>query len=203
MMDLVEEESSVTQTMSAFTMTTAGLTVSPPSNTVRVASTLKISATPSVTDMTSLNTDAEDGTAGLTVSPPSNTVRVASTLKISATPSVTDMTSLNTDAEDGTGVSVNMPDSKDSTVYETSEKTASAERGIWKFVAVTAGCGVTVGVLLLVSAVLCNKRRAGSREVKRRQSQIQNGDTCYYSTIGDEMAETALTDKVYSTIQAH
>ncbi|XP_034542686.1 uncharacterized protein LOC117815098 [Notolabrus celidotus] len=188
MMDLVEEESSVTQTMSAFTMTTAGLTVSPPSNTVRVASTLKISATPSVTDMTSLNTDAEDGTAGLTVSPPSNTVRVASTLKISATPSVTDMTSLNTDAEDGTGVSVNMPDSKDSTVYETSEKTAS-ERGIWKFVAVTAGCGVTVGVLLLVSAVLCNQRRAG-----------ENVDCLYRNLVGHRGLLPACKDETYSVI---
>ncbi|XP_033995004.1 uncharacterized protein LOC117489647 [Trematomus bernacchii] len=37
-------------------------------------------------------------------------------------------------------------------------KAASAE--IWKFVAVVvAGCGVTVGVILLVSAILCNNRR--------------------------------------------
>ncbi|XP_034543060.1 uncharacterized protein LOC117815440 [Notolabrus celidotus] len=127
--------------------------------------------------------------AVLTVSPPSNTVRVASTLKISATPSVTDMTSLNTDAEDGTGVSVNMPDSKDSTVPETSEKTASAERGIWKFVAVVTGCWVTVGVLLLVSAVLCNKRRAG-----------ENVDCLYRNLVGHRGLLPACKDETYSVI---
>ncbi|KAK1901040.1 Leukocyte immunoglobulin-like receptor subfamily A member 1 [Dissostichus eleginoides] len=82
-------------------------------------------------------------------------------------------------------------------------KAASAE--IWKFVAVVAGCGVTVGVSLLVSAILCNNRRAGPDEVKRQDSKVENSDTYHmYCTIPEEPAASDLMmGKMYSTVQSH
>ncbi|KAL3058654.1 hypothetical protein OYC64_010747 [Pagothenia borchgrevinki] len=83
-------------------------------------------------------------------------------------------------------------------------KAASAE--IWKFVAVVAGCGVTVGVILLVSALLCNNRRtAGPDEVKRQDTKVEYSDTYHmYCTVPEEPAASDLMmGKMYSTVQSH
>ncbi|KAJ4926905.1 hypothetical protein JOQ06_014649 [Pogonophryne albipinna] len=83
-------------------------------------------------------------------------------------------------------------------------KAASAE--IWKFVAVVAGCGVTVGVILLVSVLLCNNRRtAGPDEVKRQGTKVEYSDTYHmYCTIPEEPAASDLMmGQMYSTVQSH
>ncbi|XP_070693126.1 uncharacterized protein [Pempheris klunzingeri] len=83
----------------------------------------------------------------------------------------------------------------------TSMKPASGT-WIWKFTATAPGCGVIVGVILLVSAILCNKRRAGSKEVKGHKVQNDNLDIyLLYSTISEEPAASAWKDMVYSTAQ--
>ncbi|XP_035858269.1 uncharacterized protein LOC116050260 [Sander lucioperca] len=75
------------------------------------------------------------------------------------------------------------------------------ETWILKFAAVVAGCGVTVGVILLVSAILCNKRTAGSEEVKSQEPQNENFDTYHmYSIIAEEPAASGLKGMVYSTV---
>ncbi|XP_060898894.1 uncharacterized protein LOC132977963 isoform X4 [Labrus mixtus] len=100
------------------------------------------------------------------------------------------------------GLSVSNPDTKENTFPEIPPKTTSG-KWILKFVVIAAGCGVTVGVMFLVSAALCNRRRAGSEEQKRQESESHHYDTCYYSTIFDEAAATAQKDLVYSTVEAH
>ncbi|XP_039652976.1 uncharacterized protein LOC120557027 isoform X2 [Perca fluviatilis] len=80
----------------------------------------------------------------------------------------------------------------------------AAETWIWKCVAVVAGCGVMVGVILLVSAILCNKRRTGSEKVRRQEPQNENFDTYHmYSIIAEDPAASGLKDMVYSTVQPH
>ncbi|CAJ1052105.1 uncharacterized protein si:ch211-11c3.9 [Xyrichtys novacula] len=92
----------------------------------------------------------------------------------------------------------------DVSTLQASVKPPSGERRIWKFVAVAAGCGATVGVMLLVSAILCSKRRAGSENVNRRQSNHSNfQEDPYYSTILCKPPETPFQDSMYSTVQAH
>ncbi|KAM7005387.1 uncharacterized protein LKV04_002153 [Tautogolabrus adspersus] len=93
---------------------------------------------------------------GLTVSTISNVGSFVSTFPTSVKPP--------------SGVSVSNPDTKESTFPEIPLKTTSG-MWIWKFVAIAAGCGVTVGIMFLVSAALCNRRRAGSEEQKRRESE--------------------------------
>ncbi|XP_032369583.1 uncharacterized protein LOC116687947 [Etheostoma spectabile] len=79
-----------------------------------------------------------------------------------------------------------------------------AEAVVLKCVAAAAGCGVTVGVLLLVSATLCSKRRtAGSEEVKRLEPQNENCDTYHMYSIIAEPAASGLKGRVYSTVQPH
>ncbi|KAI4826820.1 hypothetical protein KUCAC02_030251 [Chaenocephalus aceratus] len=78
--------------------------------------------------------------------------------------------------------------------------------GIWTFVAVVAGCGVTVGVILLVSGILCNNRRtAGSQEVKGRQEHHNENMETYhmYAAISEEPAASDLKSIMYSTVQSH
>ncbi|XP_033995111.1 uncharacterized protein LOC117489707 isoform X2 [Trematomus bernacchii] len=106
--------------------------------------------------------------------------------------------------KDITGSSVSTPGIKDSSNTAAPQKTASAE--IWKFVAVVAGCGVTVGVILLVSAILCNNRRtAGSQEVKGRQEHHNENMETYhmYAAISEEPAASDLKSIMYSTVQSH
>ncbi|KAM6947037.1 uncharacterized protein PEZ65_000729 [Lycodopsis pacificus] len=89
-------------------------------------------------------------TSGWTVGTSSNTVSLISTFLTSVKPT---------------------SDIKISPVNPESGDKVTAETWIFKFVALVTGCGVTVGVILLVSALLCNKRRtgAGSEDVKRGQ----------------------------------
>ncbi|XP_039653068.1 uncharacterized protein LOC120557099 [Perca fluviatilis] len=70
----------------------------------------------------------------------------------------------------------------------------------WILTAVVAGCGVTVGVILLVSAILYIKR-TGSEEVRRQEPQNENFDTYHmYSIIAEEPAASGLKGMVYSTV---
>ncbi|KAJ4919577.1 hypothetical protein JOQ06_027659 [Pogonophryne albipinna] len=106
--------------------------------------------------------------------------------------------------QDITGSSVTTPGIKDSSNTAAPQKTASA--GILKFVAVVAGCGVTVGVILLVSGILCNNRRtAGSQEVKGRQEHHNENMETYhmYAAISEEPAASDLKSIMYSTVQSH
>ncbi|XP_040889518.1 uncharacterized protein LOC121179016 [Toxotes jaculatrix] len=93
-----------------------------------------------------------------------------------------------------TGLSVSEPGTKDSSLPVTPLKKAPAGTSIWKLTVIVAGCGVAVGVILLLSAFLRNQNRAaGPEEVKRQESQNQNFDTrCFYSIISEEPAASAL-----------
>ncbi|KAK1901824.1 Natural cytotoxicity triggering receptor 1 [Dissostichus eleginoides] len=100
--------------------------------------------------------------------------------------------------------SVTTPGIKDSSNTAAPQKTASAE--ILKFVAVVAGFGVTVGLILLVSAILCNNRRtAGSQEVKGRQEHHNENMETYhmYAAISEEPPASDLKSIMYSTVQSH
>ncbi|XP_031143428.1 uncharacterized protein LOC116041594 isoform X2 [Sander lucioperca] len=102
------------------------------------------------------------------------------------------------------GQTVDMPSNTGSSTstYLTPVKQAP-ETWILKFVAVVTGCGVIVGVILLVSAILYNKK-TGSEEVKSQDPQNKNFDTYHtYYTIAEESAASALKDMVYSTVQTH
>ncbi|XP_032369983.1 uncharacterized protein LOC116688230 [Etheostoma spectabile] len=80
----------------------------------------------------------------------------------------------------------------------------TSETWILKFVAVVTGCGVIVGVILLVSATLYNPKTVGSEEVKRQEPQNKNFDPYHvYYTIAEESAASALKGMVYSTVQTH
>nr|XP_020507551.1 uncharacterized protein LOC109997409 isoform X3 [Labrus bergylta] len=146
--------------------------------------------------------------SGLTVSTTSN---VVSTFLTSVKPP-SGLSVSNPDTKENTfpeiplkttsGLSVSNPDTKENTFPEIPLKTTSG-KWILKFVVIAAGFGVTVGVMFLVSAALCNRRRAGSEEQKRQESESHCYDTCYYSTISDEAAATAQKDLVYSTVEAH
>ncbi|KAL7408471.1 hypothetical protein ABVT39_023994 [Epinephelus coioides] len=84
----------------------------------------------------------------------------------------------------------------------TPQETASGQC-LLLFVAVVAGCGVTVGVVVLVSAMLC-RRRTGSGEVKRQEPQNENFETYHlYATIAEEPAASDLKGITYSTVQKH
>ncbi|XP_031133129.1 uncharacterized protein LOC116034565 isoform X2 [Sander lucioperca] len=143
-----------------------------------------------------------------TVSTSSNTGSFISTFPTSVKPAaditMTPMTPESGDEITGRTVGTSSNTGSFISTFPTSVKPA-AERWIWKLVAVVAGCGVTVGVILLVSAILCNKRRtAGSEEVKRQEPQNENFDTYHmYSIIAEEPAASGLKGMVYSTVQKH
>ncbi|XP_037636082.1 uncharacterized protein LOC119494335 isoform X2 [Sebastes umbrosus] len=152
-------------------------------------------------------------TAGLTVSRPHATAPVTPLTPL--TPATSGLTvsrphasTLVTPVKQPSGWTVGTPSSTGSFISTslTSVKPASAKTWILKYVAVAAGCGVTVGVVWLVSAFFCNKRRtAGPKEVKmRRESQHDNLDIYHlYSTIAEEPAALALEGMEYSTVQLH
>ncbi|XP_078024617.1 uncharacterized protein LOC117256950 isoform X4 [Epinephelus lanceolatus] len=177
---IVEKESSVTQTVTISLMTT-GLTVSMPC------------ASTTVTPVTS----------GSAVSTPSIAIGFIST-SVKPAPD-TSMTALNPGSGDETtGWSVSTAGTKEVSNPATPQETASAGMRIWRFVAVVAGCGVTVGVLVLVSAMLCKRRTAGSGEVKRQEPQNENFETYHlYATIAEEPAASDLKGIMYSTVQKH
>ncbi|XP_034079776.1 uncharacterized protein LOC117551150 isoform X1 [Gymnodraco acuticeps] len=81
-------------------------------------------------------------------------------------------------------------------------KAASAE--IWKFVAVVAGCGVAVGVILLVSALLCNNKiTAGPDEVKRQDTKVEYSDTYHMYCPEEPAASDLMMGQMYSKVQSH
>ncbi|XP_038553352.1 flocculation protein FLO11-like isoform X6 [Micropterus salmoides] len=132
--------------------------------------------------------------SGLTVGRPSSTGSFISTLQTSVKPaSETDSgtTPMNPETVNNiTGPSVSTTSNKDSSFPGNTPNTASE---MLKLVVVTAGCGVSVGIILLVSAILWNKRKAGSEEVKKRQLQNKDPDTYHlYCTISEEPAASAL-----------
>ncbi|XP_038553353.1 flocculation protein FLO11-like isoform X7 [Micropterus salmoides] len=131
--------------------------------------------------------------SGLTVGRPSSTGSFISTLQTSVKPaSDSGTTPMNPETVNNiTGPSVSTTSNKDSSFPGNTPNTASAE--MLKLVVVTAGCGVSVGIILLVSAILWNKRKAGSEEVKKRQLQNKDPDTYHlYCTISEEPAASAL-----------
>ncbi|XP_063767615.1 uncharacterized protein LOC134883253 isoform X2 [Eleginops maclovinus] len=73
---------------------------------------------------------------------------------------------------------------------------------IWKFVAAVAGCGVTVGIILLVSAIMCPHRRpvAVPDEV---ETKVEYSETYHMYIIPEEPADPDLSCKIYSTVQLH
>nr|XP_046239657.1 uncharacterized protein PB18E9.04c-like isoform X2 [Scatophagus argus] len=75
---------------------------------------------------------------------------------------------------------------------------------IWilRSAAAASGCGVALGIVMLVLAGLWNRRRAGPEEVKRQQPQSENYETYHmYAAISEE--PPAVKDMVYTTVQAH
>ncbi|XP_027135629.1 uncharacterized protein LOC109140663 [Larimichthys crocea] len=116
----------------------------------------------------------------------------------------TDMTSMNPGDNDETrGSSVSTPGTKGTA---TSRDTASAGKRIWTLAALATGCGVTLGIILMVSAIGCNRRRSvsGSEEVDKQEPENETSDTYHlYSTISEEPTGFALKDMVYSTVQTH
>ncbi|XP_029286923.1 uncharacterized protein LOC115007924 isoform X4 [Cottoperca gobio] len=97
-------------------------------------------------------------------------------------------------------LSVSTPGTKDSSYPATSQKTASAT-WILNFIVVVAGCGVTVAVILLVSAILWNKKRTAG---ERREPQNENLDAYpLYCSISEEPAASELKGVMYSTVQTH
>ncbi|XP_049438570.1 uncharacterized protein LOC125892575 isoform X4 [Epinephelus fuscoguttatus] len=124
-------KSSVTQTVTTSLMTT-GLTVSTPRASTTVTPVTSVVSTPSITT----------GFISTSVKPAPDT----------------SMTALNPGSgNEATGWSVNTAGNKEVSNPATPQETASG-MWIWRFVAVVAGCGVTVGVVVLVSAMLCKRR---------------------------------------------
>ncbi|XP_041818148.1 uncharacterized protein LOC121624501 isoform X3 [Chelmon rostratus] len=125
-----------------------------------------------------------------------------SSIFIHKTDSMTPMTPKSGD--ELTGLSVSTPGIQESSVSAAPLETAS-EMWIWTLPVAVAGCGATVGIILLISAVLWKKRKAaGSEEETRQESQNENYDTYHlYSTISEEPASTVLKDMMYSSVQAH
>ncbi|XP_059186333.1 uncharacterized protein LOC131969173 [Centropristis striata] len=125
------------------------------------------------------------------------TLPVTTGLTVTKLHTSTQATSVTTDS------SVRTPGTIDSSNPATPRKTAS-EKWIWKFVAVVTGCGVTLGVILLVSAALCNRRKTGLEGGKMCQPQNENYDAYHmYATIAEEPAASTPKDIVYSTVQNH
>ncbi|XP_078104703.1 uncharacterized protein LOC144516894 isoform X2 [Sander vitreus] len=192
--DIVERESSMTPTMPTFSMT-KGQTVDMPSSTGSSTSTYltPVKQAPDIVERESSMTPTMPTfsmTKGQTVDMPSSTGSSTSTYL--------------TPVKQAPGQTVDMPSSTGSSTstYLTPVKQAP-ETWILKFVAVVTGCGVIVGVILLVSAILYNKK-TGSEEVKRQDPQNKNFDTYHtYYTIAEESAASALKDMVYSTVQTH
>ncbi|XP_039652543.1 hyphal wall protein 2-like isoform X5 [Perca fluviatilis] len=201
----------VTQTMQSSTMTT-GLTVSRSG-----ASTPVTPAKPASGHLTvgSSNTDSCISTSLTPEEPAPDIVERESSMTptmptFSMTKGLTvsrrGASTLVTPVKRMSGQTVDMPSNTGSSTstYLTPVKQAAAETWILKFVAVVTGCGVIVGVILLVSAILYNKKTAGSEEVKRQDPENKNFDTYHmYYTIDEESAASALKDMVYSTVQAH
>ncbi|XP_034079555.1 uncharacterized protein LOC117551010 isoform X2 [Gymnodraco acuticeps] len=155
--------------------------------------------------VTSVSTPVTPLTSGRTVYTPSISESSSSSPLTQVKPTPETLTSVNpAPDQDITGSSVTMAGIKDSSNTAAPQKTASA--GLWKFVAVVAGCGVTVGVILLVSGILCNNRRtAGSEEVKGRQEHHNENMETYhmYAAITEEPAASDLKSIMYSTVQSH
>ncbi|XP_036956398.1 uncharacterized protein LOC119020816 isoform X2 [Acanthopagrus latus] len=103
-----------------------------------------------------------------------------------------------------TGSSVSTTGNKDSLLSASPQKTTS-KLWILKFVAVAAGGGVTVGCIVLVSAVRCNQRRAVCPEtVKQQEPQDERHEMFHlYDTIPEEPAAPDLSHMTYSTVQKH
>ncbi|XP_049893267.1 uncharacterized protein LOC126385540 [Epinephelus moara] len=151
-------------------------------------------------------------TTGLTVSTPraSTTVTPVTSGWAVSTPSIaigfisTSVKPAPGSGSEATGWSVSTTGTKEVSNPATPQETASEMR-IWRFVAVVAGCGVTVGVVVLVSAMLCKRRTvAGSGEVKRQEPQNENFETYHlYATIAEEPAASDLKGITYSTVQKH
>ncbi|XP_042354892.1 uncharacterized protein LOC121952328 isoform X3 [Plectropomus leopardus] len=134
-------------------------------------------------------------TLGWTVTTPHSTGSFSTSAK---TESDTSMTLMTPESSDGTtGSSVSTTDAA------TPQRIALAET-IWRSVAVVTGCGIIMGVILLVSAVLCNKKRTGPVGVKRQEPQKETNDLYHlYSTIAEEPAASDLKGVTYSTVQSH
>ncbi|KAK5912497.1 hypothetical protein CesoFtcFv8_002364 [Champsocephalus esox] len=160
--------------------------------------------------VTSVSTPVTPLTSGRTVYTPSISDSSSSSPLTQVKPTAETLTSVNPGPDqDITGSSVITPGIKDSSNTTAPQKTASA--GIWTFVAVVAGCGVTVGVILLVSGIPCtNRRTAGSQEVKGRQEHHnENMETCHmYAAISEEPAASDLKSiidpssiTIYNTVE--
>ncbi|XP_030275001.1 uncharacterized protein LOC115582903 [Sparus aurata] len=103
-----------------------------------------------------------------------------------------------------TGSSVSTAGTEGSSLSASPQKT-TLELWIWKFVAVAAGGGVTVGCIMLVSAIRCNQRRAaGPETMKQQEPQVESHEMCHlYDTIPEEPAAPELSHVTYSTVQKH
>nr|XP_020507549.1 uncharacterized protein LOC109997409 isoform X1 [Labrus bergylta] len=189
---ILKIESNRSPTMSAFTMNT-GQNIDRPAST-SITLTKQTSGTVLHSGLTVSTTSNVVSTFLTSVKPPSG-------LSVS-NPDTKENTFPEIPLKTTSGLSVSNPDTKENTFPEIPLKTTSG-KWILKFVVIAAGFGVTVGVMFLVSAALCNRRRAGSEEQKRQESESHCYDTCYYSTISDEAAATAQKDLVYSTVEAH
>ncbi|XP_056241257.1 mucin-5AC-like isoform X2 [Seriola aureovittata] len=142
-------------------------------------------------------------TSGQTVGKQSNPGSTISTSQTSVKPTLetdTGMTPMNPESGDETTGS---PGTKDSSFPLTQLKRPSAQTMIWMLIVVT-GCGVALGVIILLSAVLRKQKKAGSEEVKSQQSQNLNSDTYHlYSTISEEPVTLVLGGMAYSTVTTH
>ncbi|XP_063766990.1 mucin-2-like [Eleginops maclovinus] len=101
---------------------------------------------------------------------------------------------------DETGSSVRTPGIEDSSITATPQKTASAE--IWKFVAVVTGCGTLVGVILLVSAILFNKRSTENCISKRLKANITGLQGDYddtYSVVTYKFNSVTIAEKLHQS----
>ncbi|KAF1392247.1 hypothetical protein PFLUV_G00050810 [Perca fluviatilis] len=182
-------------------------TVGTSSNTDSFISTFPPSVKPAAETDTSMTPESGDEITGRTVGTSSNTDSFISTFPTPVKPAaVTSMIPMTPESGDEiTGRTAGTSSNTDSFIstFPTPVKPA-AETWIWKCVAVVAGCGVMVGVILLVSAILCNKRRTGSEKVRRQEPQNENFDTYHmYSIIAEDPAASGLKDMVYSTVQPH
>ncbi|XP_039652534.1 hyphal wall protein 2-like isoform X4 [Perca fluviatilis] len=174
----------VTQTMQSSTMTT-GLTVSRSG-----ASTPVTPAKPASGHLTvgSSNTDSCISTSLTPEEPAPDIVERESSMTptmptFSMTKGLTvsrrGASTLVTPVKRMSGQTVDMPSNTGSSTstYLTPVKQAAAETWILKFVAVMTGCGVIVGVILLVSAILCNKKTVNPPVINETDSVTLNCQT--------------------------
>ncbi|XP_038553357.1 uncharacterized protein LOC119886590 isoform X2 [Micropterus salmoides] len=206
--DIVEIESHMTQTKPTFTMTTVNLETA--SHTTQTMSTFTMTTgTTLYTGLTvskyhaSTPTTPSKQTSGLTVRPSITGSFISTSLTpVKPTPGQTlykpSFTSQNpssvSEIATESGATAGPSSSPDNVIEDMRQETF-----LWKLIAVAAGFGVTVGVILMGLALLCTKRRTERCSYKRTQASDTDDFVCLRNLDHGGLLPGG-NDEVYSVI---